>query len=92
MVVLYTAAQDVPEVFYGRHIRGVGRSLHALDVLMPEEVGDDSCSMGCSVVVLQDGSHTHGLQSRDGNGPQDLIPVADPGQVALDEVELGPAS
>ena len=55
--------------------------------MLPHEVLDDASTVGCGVVILQDCSRTHGLESGHDERLHDLISVPDGIQIALNKMK-----
>ena len=91
MVVPEPATKDVPHVFDGRKVRGTSWPVHAGNVLLLEEVGHYTGSMGGGVVVLKHCPLSNGSQCGDDVGLDDLVSVSETGQIALDVVKWGSA-
>ena len=62
MVVMNTAAQDVPEVLNRCHIRETGWPVHPGNLMLLQEGGHYPSVVGSGIVVLKNSARSHGLQ------------------------------
>ena len=69
------------------HIRAARRPVHPLNALTLKKVIHNSCTMYGGVVVLQQGLGSNAPQQWNNKRAQDLVPVPDPGQVALNMIK-----
>ena len=70
-------------------VEEAGRPDHPVDVLLPEEVGDESGAMRRRIIVLEDGALSKGSKRRHSNRPQNFVPVPDPVQDTVNGKERG---
>ena len=82
--------QNVSEMFDRVEVGRAGRPDHPVDVLLPEEVGDESGAMRRRIIVLVHGPWAQRLDSRDCNGAQNLVHVSCPVQISVDSMENSP--
>ena len=85
-------SQNVPEMFDRVEVGRAGRPDHPVDVLLPEEVGDESGAMRRRIIVLEDGALSKGSKRRHNNRPQNFVPVPDPVQDTVNGKERGPGT
>ena len=86
-----TVAEYVPEVLDGCQIRRTGRPVHLSNSMLLKETSHHPSAMGSGVVTLENRARSHCLQCGEDNAPYDLVPVPDAGQIALYEMQMGPA-
>ena len=91
IVVMNTAAQDVPEVLSWCHVRRTGWPVHPGNLMLLQEGGHHPSAEGSGVVVLKNSARSHGLQCGENKASYDLISVPHASQIALHEVKRGPA-
>ena len=85
-------SQNVPEMLDRVEIGRAGWPDHAVDVLLPEEVGDDLGAVSWRIIVLEDGALSKGSKRRHSNRPQNLVPVPNPVQDTVNGKERGPGT
>ena len=59
--------------------------------MLLKEASHHSSVMGSGVVILENRTRSHCLQCGEDNAPYDLVPVPDASQIALYEMQRGPA-
>ena len=91
MIVMNTAAKDVPEVLDGCQIWGTGRQVHLSNLMLLKEASQHPSAMGSGVVILENRTRSHCLQCGEDNALYDLVPVPDASQIALYEMQRGPS-
>ena len=91
MIVMNTVAEYVPEVLDGCQIWGMGRSVQLSNLMLLKEASHHPSVMGSGVVILENCARSHCLQYGEDNAPYDLVPVPDASQIALYEMQRGPA-
>ena len=71
MIVMNTAAKDVPEVLDGCQIRGTGRQVHLSNLMLLKEASHHPSMMG-SDVIMENRARSHCLQCGEDSAPYDL--------------------
>ena len=85
MVIMNTAAQDVPEVLNWCHIRGTSWPFDPGNLMLLHHPS----AVGSGIVVLKNNARFHGLQCGENKAPYNVISVPHAGQIAMHEVKRG---
>ena len=86
MVVPHPAVQLIPNVFNRIKVRTARWPVHPVDPNLLQVSVHDPCPVGSYVVILVHCLRSNLTYKRNGETGQDLVPVANGGQVSVNQV------